>query len=139
MATAKLLYRRLDSLFGTLKPNRPARRVLESFVEEAFRTLRDDLWLRNATHANEMAARLAHAVKGISGVRITQPVESNAVFAVLPREATQRLLAQWPGDTPFHIWSEYSGEVRWMTAWDTTEADVDRFAEAVAEAVGAEG
>ena len=44
-ADAKLLYRRLDSLFGTLKPNRPARRVLESFVEEAFRTLRDDLSL----------------------------------------------------------------------------------------------
>ncbi len=45
---AKLLYRRLDSLFGVLKPNRPARRVLESFVEEAFRTLRDDLVLRAA-------------------------------------------------------------------------------------------
>jgi threonine aldolase len=96
--------------------------------------LRDDLWLRNASHANEMAGRLAHAVKGVSGVRITQPVESNAVFAVLPREATRRLRAAWPGEVPFHIWSEYSGEVRWMTAWDTTLEDVDRFADAIATA-----
>ena len=97
--------------------------------------LRDDLWLRNATHANAMAGRLATAVKQIPAVLITQPVESNAVFAILPRQATERLLAEWPGDVPFHIWDEDSGEVRWMTAWDTTEDDVDRFSAAVADAV----
>ena len=97
--------------------------------------LRDDLWLRNATHANAMAERLATAVKEVPAVRITQPVESNAVFAILPRQATERLLAEWPGDVPFHIWDEDSGEVRWMTAWDTTEDDVDRFSAAVADAV----
>ena len=97
--------------------------------------LRDDLWLRNATHANAMAERLATAVKQVPAVRITQPVESNAVFAILPRQATERLLAEWPGDVPFHIWDEDSGEVRWMTAWDTTEDDVDRFSAAVADAV----
>jgi sigma-B regulation protein RsbU (phosphoserine phosphatase) len=42
---AKLLYRRLDSLFGGLDPKRPARRVLEGFLEDAFRALRDDLRL----------------------------------------------------------------------------------------------
>jgi threonine aldolase len=99
--------------------------------------LRDDLWLRNATHANSMAERLGAAVKQIPDVRVTQPVESNAVFAILPRQATDRLLAELPGDVPFHIWDEDTGEVRWMTAWDTTEDDVDRFAEAIAEAVGA--
>src|SRR5262245_52982688 len=45
---AKLLYRRLDALFGTLDPSRPQREVLESFLEEAFRTLREDLRLRAA-------------------------------------------------------------------------------------------
>lgn len=44
----KLLYRRLDSLFGALKPGRSLKRVLESFVEDAFRTLRDDLCLGGA-------------------------------------------------------------------------------------------
>jgi sigma-B regulation protein RsbU (phosphoserine phosphatase) len=48
METAKLLYRRLDSLFGTLNPKRPQRLVLEAFLEEAFRTLKDDLRLRAA-------------------------------------------------------------------------------------------
>lgn len=97
--------------------------------------LRDDLWLRNARHANAMASRLAHAVREIPGVRVTQRVESNAVFAVLPREATDRLLAAWPGELPFHVWSAETGEVRWMTAWDTTAEDVDAFATAVADAV----
>lgn len=45
---AKLLFRRLDSLFGALKPNRPVRRVLESFLEDVFRTLKDDLALHSA-------------------------------------------------------------------------------------------
>ena len=100
--------------------------------------LRDDLWLRNARHANAMAARLAHTVKEIPAVRITQQVEANGVFAILPRQATDRLLAEWPGELPFHIWNEETGEVRWMTAWDTTEDDVDRFAVAIADAVGAD-
>jgi phosphoserine phosphatase RsbU/P len=48
METAKLLYRRLDSLFGALDPKRPQGPVLESFVEDSFRTLKDDLRLRAA-------------------------------------------------------------------------------------------
>ncbi|HSI80278.1 MAG TPA: aminotransferase class I/II-fold pyridoxal phosphate-dependent enzyme [Solirubrobacterales bacterium] len=97
--------------------------------------LRDDLWRRNASHANAMAGRLAHAVKEIPGVRITERVESNAVFAIIPVAARERLLAAWPGELPFHLWNADSGEVRWMTAWDTTEQDVDEFAAAIAAAV----
>ena len=106
------------------------------FVAAQFEALlRDDLWLRNAAHANAMAARLAHAVKEIPGVRITELVESNAVFAILPA-ARERLLDEWPA-TSFHVWNEETGEVRWMTAWDTEPDDVDRFAAAVAEACAA--
>ena len=97
--------------------------------------LRDDLWRRNAAHANAMAGRLAHAVKEIPGVRITELVESNAVFAILPAAARERLAAAWPGELPFHVWNAETGEVRWMTAWDTTEQDVDEFAAAIADAV----
>ena len=46
MATAKLLYRRLDALFGTLKARRSQPKVLESFLEDAFGALREDLRLR---------------------------------------------------------------------------------------------
>jgi threonine aldolase len=94
--------------------------------------LTDDLWRRNAEHANAMARRLADAVGDVPGVRITQPVEANAVFAVLDPAATARLQAQWP----FYVWDERTGEVRWMTGWDTAAEDVDAFAAAVREEVG---
>ncbi|MEA2304570.1 MAG: threonine aldolase [Solirubrobacteraceae bacterium] len=88
-----------------------------------------DLWLRNAAHANAMAQRLAAAVADAPGVRIVRPVQANAVFAVLAPEVTERL----QGRFAFYVWDEATGEVRWMCSWDTTEADVDAFAAAVAE------
>ncbi len=93
--------------------------------------LEDELWLHNAAHANAMAARLYSAVNGIEGVQVTRPPAVNAVFAILPRAARERLQQQFD----FYEWDDLTGEVRWMCSWDTTEADVDRFAEAVAAAV----
>jgi threonine aldolase len=109
------------------------------FVSAQFEALlgEGDLWLRSATHANAMASRLAAAVEGIDGVEVTHPVEANGVFARLPRTATDRLLAELPGEHPFYIWDEASGEVRWMCSWDTTEEDIDAFVEAIAAAVAA--
>ena len=91
--------------------------------------LAGDLWLRAAAHANAMAQRLAAAVAGLPGVRVTQPVESNAVFAVIDPAATERLQQDWH----FYVWDERTGEVRWMTAWDTAPDDVDAFAAAIAD------
>jgi threonine aldolase len=88
-----------------------------------------DLWLRNAAHANAMARRLADKVRGLPGLRITQQVEANAVFAVLPPDVTARLQKRFR----FYTWNEHTGEVRWMASFDTTEADIDAFADAVAE------
>jgi threonine aldolase len=102
------------------------------FVSAQFEALLSgDLWLRSARHANEMAARLAAAVGEIDGVEITHPVEANVVFARLQRPAIDRLLAELPGEHPFYVWDEGADEVRWMCAWDTTEADVDEFAQTV--------
>jgi len=92
-----------------------------------------DLWLRCASHANAMAARLAEELTGVSGVRITRPVQTNAVFAVLPETAAELLRRDWD----FYMWDEAAGEARWMCSWDTTEEDVDAFAAAVREAVAA--
>jgi threonine aldolase len=97
--------------------------------------LGDDLWLRNATHANAMATRLARAVERIEGVEIAHPVEANAIFGRLERPAIERLLADWPYEPAFYIWDERTGTVRWMCAWDTTPEDVDAFAAAVSRAV----
>ncbi len=93
--------------------------------------LQGDLWRENAGHANAMAARLAGAVRDLPGLEIVHPVEANAVFVKIPREAIDQLLSELPGEPPFHIWDEHSNVVRWMCAWDTTEADVDEFAAAV--------
>ncbi len=85
--------------------------------------LEDDLWLRSASHANAMAARLAESVRGLEGVRITQPVQANAVFAVVDAAVADRLRESFR----FYDWNVATGEVRWMCAFDTTEADVDAF------------
>jgi threonine aldolase len=90
-----------------------------------------DLWLRSATHANAMAARLRDAVVDVPGVKITQEVQANAVFAIVPRGVADRLRARFR----FYDWDVATGEVRWMCAWDTTEADVDAFAAALREEV----
>lgn len=90
-----------------------------------------DLWLRSAQHANAMAQRLAAGVHGLPGVEVVRPVESNAVFAILPRAAADQVREEfW-----FYDWDEATGEVRWMCAFDTTPQDVDAFVEAVARAV----
>src|SRR3954467_5209633 len=90
--------------------------------------LADELCRRAAGHANAMAARLADAIAGVPGVRVTQEGQANAVFAILPHAAAARLRERWF----FYTWDEATGEVRWMCSWDTTEADVDAFAADVA-------
>ncbi|MEV4472966.1 low specificity L-threonine aldolase [Nonomuraea salmonea] len=104
------------------------------FVSVQFEALLSgDLWLRNARHANAMARRLAAAVEGVPGVRLSRAVEANAVFAVLPADVADRLRKRFR----FYTWDESTGEVRWMCAFDTTEEDVDAFAAALAEEAAA--
>jgi threonine aldolase len=93
--------------------------------------LTDELWLRCASHANAMAALLAERVGSLPAVTITRPVQTNAVFARLPREAIIPLQQQYD----FYVWDERVHEVRWMCSWDNTEQDVEEFAEAVRAAV----
>ncbi len=99
------------------------------FSAQLLALLDGDLWLRSARHANAMAARLAESVRQIPGVTITQPVQANAVFAVLPPEVTARLQKRFR----FYTWDSHTGEVRWMCAFDTTVSDVDAFSSAIAE------
>lgn len=103
------------------------------FVSVQFEALlTGDLWLRSARHANAMASRLADAVRGVDGVTVLRPVQANQVFAVLPREVTDRLQKRFR----FYVWNGSTGEVRWMCSFDTTQEDVDAFAAAVAEEMG---
>ena len=89
--------------------------------------LTDDLWRRNASHANAMAQRLAAAVADVPGLTIERPVEANGVFATLPAHTVPILQEH----TPFYVWDEAASEVRWLCSWDTTEHDIDDFASTV--------
>jgi threonine aldolase len=90
--------------------------------------LDDDLWLQNARHANAMASRLAAGLADLPGVDVVYPVEADAVFARLARQHVAELQREWT----FHVWDEATSVVRWMTAFDTQERDVDDFLAAIA-------
>ena len=111
-------------------PGGPRRR--DRFDGQFDAVLAGGLWLRGADHANRMARRLAAAVQGAAGVRVTRPVEANAVFAVLPRPAIRSLQERYY----FYVWDEEADEVRWMTTFATTEAEVDAFAADIRATVG---
>ena len=93
----------------------------------------DDLYLRSAGHANAMAARLRGSLDelvasgAITGLAFSQPTQANAVFAVLANDAADRIREQ----VRFYDWNRAAGEVRWMTAFDTTDADIDRFVDVI--------
>lgn len=82
--------------------------------------LTDGLWYKNAKHANDMAKLLATEVEKIPGVTITQKVESNGIFARVPKEIIPELQEEYF----FYIWNEENSEVRWMTSFDTTKEDI---------------
>jgi threonine aldolase len=93
--------------------------------------LTNELWNRNARHANAMARLLASEVRAIPKVEVVYPVEANGVFARIPRKAIAGLLKRFF----FYTWDERASVVRWMCSFDTTGEDVRKFARAVAECV----
>jgi len=93
--------------------------------------LTNDLWKRNAEHANRMARLLAQELRTIPRVKIVYPVEANGVFAQIPRAAIAKIQERYF----FYVWSEEEAVVRWMCSFDTTEEDVRQFAGFVREVV----
>jgi threonine aldolase len=91
--------------------------------------LSDGLWLELAAHANAMAARLHAGAAAVPGIQAGPPPAVNAVFPVVPPAANAELQA-W---SPYYDWDVHADQVRWMCAWDTTPADVDRFLAGVRE------
>ncbi len=101
----------------------------------------DPLWLRNARHANAMAARLRDGLAPLAHagtVRFAQATEANAVFVEMPRTIADEVRREYR----FYDWrpgrSAETVEVRLMCAWDTPAEDCDRFAARVREVVESE-
>lgn len=102
------------------------------FVSAQFNALlHDELWIHLAEHSNAMGRRLYDATVGIVGLSYDAAPEVNSVFPVLPRH----LIAPLQDWCFFWDWDTTRNQVRWMTAWDTTVADVDSFAAGVAAAL----
>jgi len=85
--------------------------------------LSGDLWRRSATHSNRMAQMLGSELAKIPQIELTQPVEANGVFAVIPEKYVPALQKKYF----FYVWNEEISEVRLMASFDTTEDDVRDF------------
>ena len=83
----------------------------------------NDLWKRCASHSNAMAILLSEKINKIGRIRITQTVESNGVFAIIPENIAEKVSKTYF----FYPWNEQISEYRLMTSWDTTEEDIDNF------------
>jgi threonine aldolase len=83
----------------------------------------NELWKRNADHSNRMARLLAEEVRKIPAIKLTQDVEANGVFAIVPPEIIPQLQEKYF----FYVWDEHQSEVRWMTSFDTEEEDIHNF------------
>ncbi|MCX6333566.1 MAG: low specificity L-threonine aldolase [Bacteroidia bacterium] len=84
---------------------------------------RNDLWKSCASHSNAMASVLANKLKEIKQIRITQPVQSNGIFVIIPKAAAGEVSKHYF----FYPWNEITSEYRLMTSWDTTEEDIQQF------------
>ncbi len=86
--------------------------------------LTDGLWLRLAAHANQMGARLAQGLAQVPGLALLHPVDANILFPTFPLGTHDRAAARgaryYPSPAPAGLEA-----ARFVTAWSTTEADVD--------------
>ena len=101
--------------------------------------LKNDLWLENARIANGLAAQLADGLRTFKNIRIPNPVQSNEIFAVMPRALNDKLLAS---GVKFYDWMPDSlgdgisdGEifVRFVLSFVTPENDVRKFLALITE------
>jgi len=102
------------------------------FISAQFEALLSgDLWRRSASHANRMARVLATELAKVPQIKVTQPVDSNGVFAEIPEKYVPALQKKYF----FYVWNEETSECRFMSSFDTTEDDIRDFVELVRKTV----
>lgn len=84
---------------------------------------RNDLWKKCATHSNAMARMLADKLNNFNEITVTQPVQSNGVFVIMPSAVAEKMCEHYF----FYPWNEKASEYRLMTSWDTTKEDIEGF------------
>ena len=91
--------------------------------------LNHNLWRDIAMHTNNMAQLLASRLEGFQQIKITQPADTNAVFATIPIEWNVPLQSI----LPFYVWDEAINEVRWMCSFDLLPQHLDPFVKKITE------
>lgn len=84
---------------------------------------KDDLWIKMASNANQMASLIYDSLKEVPEVKFSSKPQANALFAIIPTKVREELLKKYC----FYVWDENTGEVRWVCSFDTTTADVEAF------------
>lgn len=92
----------------------------------------DDMWLANASWANARALDLYNRVRGLPHVEVSEP-QVNSLYPVLP-SSIREPLREW---SFFYDWDPSKDQVRWMTAWDTTDRDIDTFVAGLEQVISA--
>lgn len=89
----------------------------------------NDVWRRNAQHANAMAGRLSKGLAAIPGIELEFPTQSNEIFANIPRKVIDRLTAKGIQVTEGEL--DETAPPRFVTAWDSKVEDVDNLIAAI--------
>jgi threonine aldolase len=89
----------------------------------------DNVWLRNASHANQMATKLSQGLSQVPGIELAFPTQSNEIFAHMPRSVIDRLAAAGFGVGEEEL--DSTAPPRLVTAWNTEPADIDRLLKVV--------
>ena len=90
----------------------------------------NDVWLKNAKHANEMGKKLSDGLAKHNSIEIAYPTEANEVFAKLPRDIIEHLNSEG------YIINEdeLDGKaVRFVAAWNTQASDVESFLNSITQ------
>lgn len=86
---------------------------------------KNDLWKICAANSNAMAALLGEKLLKIPGITVTQKVQSNGVFVIMPSDIAEKMKTHYF----FYPWDEKRSEYRLMCSWDTEEKDILEFVE----------
>lgn len=86
---------------------------------------RNDLWKANASNANAMAKLMGERLKEVPEITVTQMVQSNGIFVIMPHEVAENIKKHYF----FYPWDEKRSEYRLMCSWDTKKEDIEDFIE----------
>ena len=90
----------------------------------------NDVWLRNAKHANNMGKKLSEGLNSNPNIELVYPTQANEVFAKFPKPVIEHLNSKGYKMNE----EELDGKaVRLVTAWNTKESDVNQLLETISQ------